>query len=190
MSHTGTPDPFRLGGLVACLRFMRKHSISAIQMFLMWRHAPQGSTLPELKNIPDSVVAKCPRAPAPNALFSDGEIEALVRLTHDLNGPLRLGGWALANRCVWERLAPDHFPAKAAAQILREAHDTEHLASWVGRVMQKDHPHYELVFNQVAIDVVRATHPYYVEDDEFRAFVDGLKNAPAKTIQTKRMSLK
>lgn len=164
--------------LVAYLRFMRKHALSAIQLFLMWRHvlpSAEGSTLPEMADIPESLYARLPRAPAPNALFSDGEIEAVIRLTHGLQGVHRLGGWALANRCVWERLAPDHFPNKVASTILREAYDSDDLANWVGRVMQKDHPHYAAVFDQVAVDVVRATHPYYVDEADFKAFLNGLK---------------
>lgn len=144
----------------------------------MWRHAPHpqgGHALPEMADIPERAYAKLPRAPAPNALFSDGEIEALIRLTNDLQGPHRLGGWALANRCVWERLAPEHFPDKVAGAILREAYDSVDLANWVGRVMQKGHPHYGAVFDQIAVDVVRATHPYYVDEADFTAFLDGLK---------------
>lgn len=87
--------------LVAHIRFMRKHALSAIQLFLMWRHAHpsgEGSVPPEMVDIPESLYAKLPRAPAPNALFSDGEIETLIRITHDLQGAHRLNGWALANR--------------------------------------------------------------------------------------------
>lgn len=144
-----------------------------------------------MADIPESLYARLPRAPAPNALFTDGEIAAVIRLTHDLQGAHRLGGWALANRCVWERLAPDHFPDKVAGTILREAYDSDDLASWVGRVMQKDHPHYAAVFNQIAVDVVRATHPYYVDEADFKAFLDEIKaesQAPHRTPKNHRMS--
>lgn len=57
--------------------------------------------------------------------------------------------------------------------------------------MQKDHPHYGAVFDQIAVDVVRATHPYYVDEADFKAFLDELKaesQAPHRIPKNRRMS--
>lgn len=164
--------------LSACLRFLRKHQeISAIQMFLMWRHVPYGTAMQGMEPIAQRIYDGLPMAPESNALFSNPEIEAILRLTHEVRLPHCANGWALANRCVWERIAPSDFSTSCAAPLLEAAHEADDITTFAIQAMHKDSPYYAAVFDLLAAPSVRATRPCHVDDQEFRTYLSELKGA-------------
>ena len=173
--------------LSACLRFLRKHQeISAIQMFLMWRHVPYGTAMQGMEPIAQRIYDRLPMAPEPNALFSNPEIEAILRLTHEVRLPHCANGWALANRCVWERIAPADFTSPCAAALLKEAHDTEDITGFAKQAMEKGSPYFAAVFDLLAHPSVRATRDYHVSDQEFKAYLNELEPASARSMKVTR----
>lgn len=178
-ARAGAKKPVGKGGAVnkfqlSCLRFLRKHQyLSAAQMFLMWRHARPPSDIPEMAGIGESVYKRLPVAPDPNLLFSASETESVLRLAFSMKPPRRHWGWALVNRCMWERLFPDAFPDKYAGKILKEAYDANNLAEWTETVLQKELPYYAAVFDLRGVDVFRLASEIQTSPDEFRQFVAG-----------------
>lgn len=172
----------------ACLRFLRKHpEISAAQMFLMWRHAPRGSSLPEFQSVSNVVYGCLPVPPAPNALFSNDEIAAVVRLSTELPLPHRFKGYALINLAVWERIFPEDFKSPVAGSLLKEAHDCSLLSEWVGTAFRADGPYHAAVFDLTEKSCFRITLPVYADDKVFadvvgRPFQGGAKKSRSHVV--------
>jgi hypothetical protein len=172
---------------LSCLRFLRKHQdISAAQMYLMWQHVCPSSYIPEMDGIDERIYRRLPDAPSPNLLFSASETESAQRLLFSLRPPRRHWGWALVNRCVWERLFPDAFPHKVAGKILMDAYDADSPDEWVEAAMQKDHPYYAAVFDLRAADVVRLASEFQTSPDEFKQFVAEQSTAVKPTARDSR----
>jgi hypothetical protein len=159
-------------------------------MYLMWQRTHLSSCIPEMDRIDERIYRRLPDAPSPNLLFSASEAGSAQCLLFLLRPPHRYWGWALVNRCVWERLFPDYFPHKVADKILMDAYDADSLSEWVEAAMQKDHPYYAAVFDLRAADVVRLASEFQTSPDEFKQFVAEQSTAMKPTARNSKRESK
>lgn len=164
----------------AILRFLRKYELSAAQLFLLWRHYPDAEScvkLPELAMLSPVVFHALPPAPGPVDVFSADELSVVLRLINlSEDATLRYKGWALVNRCAWERLFPDSFsddsfPGRVASRLLVEANNASDLTAWVEAVFRPQCLYYDRCVELLAVDVCRAASTYQVDEVDFKEFL-------------------
>lgn len=134
------------------LKFIRRSGRTALELFLLWRHAEPGNVpddLWELSSVTDAEYAKLPMRPAATGLFSGTEIEAVLWLARRLDGPLRRAAWRLLERCVWERMFPELFAERWAGRILSEAYKADDLATWMMSCVTPMEAAYAAVANEL-----------------------------------------
>ncbi len=162
------------GAQSSMLRFIRRHNISAAQLFVLDRLRGDDAAraaLPELAQLSATAVRSCPKLPQEAPLFAEHELATVLRLIDVSGGQTRFNAWGLMNRCVWERLFPNSFQSHVCAQILVEAGHAENISAWVERTVRPRQPHYDWCVEMLAIDVCQVTRTYSYSASEFEEFI-------------------
>jgi len=175
----------------AIIRFLRKHDLSIVHLFLLWREGQDVGhgriSTPELAEFSISFASRNVPKPPLKEVFSQDEEEIVFKL---LDLPYEKAGYKgpqLVSYCLWERLFPEWLRREAASQILLDAAKAEKdgdLSGWVNSVMQIHHLYYAYCFDLPGVGAYRATSKYSVSDDEFKEFLesDSVRNKPKPKI--------